>query len=77
MKLKLKSVVQKPSPKQPDAHPTSGWYPDRAPPYYSMAEKLEDFMQYIMQWELMVHKHFTTEIDDLMFFGHEWSSITC
>ena len=78
MKLKLKSIVQKVPPKQPDAHPTSGWQPDRAPPYHSMAEKLGDFMHYIMQSGLMVHEHFIAEIDDLMIFGHEQSpSIAC
>ena len=74
-KLKLKSVVQKQPPKQPDACPTSGWQPDRALPYHSMAEKLEDFMHYIMQSGLMVREHFNAEIDDLMIFGHEQSSI--
>ena len=76
-KLKLKLVVQKSPPKQPDSHPTSGWQPDRALPYHSMAEKPEDFMHYIMQSGLMVHEHFITEIDDLMIFGHECSSIAC
>ena len=71
MKLKLKSVVQKAPPKPPDACPTSGWQPDRAPPYHSMAEKPEDFLHYIMQSGLMVHEHFIAEIDDLMIFGHE------
>ena len=75
-KLKLKSIVQKVPPKQPDAHPTSDWQPDRALPYHSMAEKPEDFMHYIMQSGLMVHEHFIAEIDDLMIFGHERSSIT-
>ena len=74
--MKLKSVVQKPPPKQLDACPSSGWQPDRAPPYHSMAKKLEDFMHYIMQSGLMVRKHFNTEIDDLMIFGHEQLSIT-
>ena len=41
-----------------------------------MAEKLEDFMHYIMQSGLMVRDHFITEIDDLMIFGNERSSIT-
>ena len=41
-----------------------------------MAEKLEDFMNYIMQSGLMVRDHFIAEIDDLMIFGHERSSIT-
>ena len=40
-----------------------------------MAEKPEDFMHYIMQSGLMVHDHFITEIDDLMIFSHERSSI--
>ena len=75
-KLKLKSIVQKVPPKQPDNHPTSGLQPDRAPPYHSMAEKPEDFMHYIRQSGLMAHNHFIAEIDDLMIFGHEWSSIT-
>ena len=26
---------------------------------------------------MMVREHFDTEIDNLMYFGHEWSSITC
>ena len=75
MKLKLKSVVQKPLPKQPDACPTGSWQPDRAPPYHSMTKKPEDFMHYIMQSGLMVCEHFNAEIDDLMVFGHEWSNI--
>ena len=75
MKQKLKSVVHKPPHKQPDACPTGGWQPDRAPPYHSMAEKPEDFMHYIMQSGLMVRKHFNTEIDDLMVFSHEQLSI--
>ena len=75
MKLKLKSIVQKVPPKQLDAHPTSGWQPDRAAPYHSMAKKPEDFIHYIMQSGLMVCEHFIAEIDDLMIFGHEWSSI--
>ena len=75
-KLKLKSIVQKVPPKQPDTCPTSSWQPDRTLPYYSMAEKLEDFMHYIMQSRLMVHDHFIAEIDDLMIFGHEQSSLT-
>ena len=77
MKLKLKSVVHKPLPKQPDAHPTGGWQPDRAPPYHSMADRLEEFMQYIMQLGMMAHEYFSAEIDDLMFFGHEQLSIVC
>ena len=40
-----------------------------------MAEKPEDFMHYIMQSGLMVRDHFIAEIDDLMIFGHERSSI--
>ena len=68
--------MQKASPKQPDAHPTSSWQPDRAPPYHSMAKKPEDLMHYIMQSGLVVHKYFNAEIDDLMIFGHEWLSIT-
>ena len=40
-----------------------------------MAEKPEDFMNYIMQSGLMVCNHFIAEIDNLMIFGHEWSSI--
>ena len=71
MKLKLKSIVQKVPPKEPNACPTSSWQPDRAVPYHSMAEKPEDFMHYIMQSRLMVCDHFITEIDDLMIFGHE------
>ena len=74
-KLKLKSVVQKAPPKQLDVCATSGWQPDRAPPYHSMAKKPEDFMHYIMQSGLMVRKYFNEEIDDLIIFGHEWSSI--
>ena len=57
-KLKLKSIVHKVPPKEPEACTTSGWQPDRAPPYHSMAEKLEDFMNYIMQSGLMVCDHF-------------------
>ena len=76
-KLKLKSIVQKVPPKEPEACPTSGWQPDQAPPYHSMAEKPEDFMHYIMQSGLMIHDHFIVEIDDLMVFGHEHSSIAC
>ena len=41
-----------------------------------MAEKPEDFMNYIMQSGLMVRNHFIVEIDDLMIFSHEQSSIT-
>ena len=74
-KLKLKSIVQKVPPKQPDTQPTSGWQPDRALPYHSIAEKLEDFMQYIMQSGLMVRDHFIAEIDDLIIFGHERSRV--
>ena len=73
---KLKSIVHKVPPKEPEACTTSGWQPDRAPPYQLMAEKSEDFMNYIMQSGLMVHNHFIAEIDDLMIFGHERSSIT-
>ena len=76
-KLKLKSVVQKAPPKQLDACTTGGWQPDRAPPYHSMAKKPEDFMHYIMQSGLMVHEYFNAEIDNLMIFGHEQSSIAC
>ena len=76
-KLKLKSIVQKVPSKEMEACPTSGWQPDWALPYHSMAEKLEDFMHYIMQSGLMVHDHLITEIDDLMIFGHEQSSIAC
>ena len=74
---KLKSIVHKVPPKEPEAHATSGWYPDRALPYHSMAEKPEDFMHYIMQSGLMVRDHFLMEIDNLMIFGHEQSSIAC
>ena len=74
-KLTLKLIVQKVPPKEPDACPTSGWQLDRAPPYHSMVEKPEDFMHYIMQSGLMVCAHFITEIDNLMIFGHERSSI--
>ena len=73
--MKLKSIVCKVPPKEQEAHATSSWQPDRAPPYHSMAEKLEDFTNYIMQSGLMVHDHFMAEIDDLMIFGHERSSI--
>ena len=76
-KLKLKSVVHKPPPKQLDTHPTSSWQLDKAPSYHSMADKPEDFMQYIMQSGMMVHEHFNAEIDNLMYFVHEQSSITC
>ena len=75
-KLKLKSIVHKVPPKELEARATSSWQPDRALPYLSMAKKLEDFMHYIMQSGLMVHDHFIMEIDDLMIFGHERSSIT-
>ena len=75
-KLKLKSIVHKVPPKEPEACATSSWQPDRALPYHSMAKKPEDFIHYIMQSGLMVHNHFITEIDDLMIFGHEQSSIT-
>ena len=75
-KLKLKSIVHKVPPKEPEARVTSGWQPDRALPYHSMAEKPEDFMNYIMQSGLIVRDHFIVEIDDLMIFSHEWSSIT-
>ena len=75
-KLKLKLIVHKVPPKEQEAHATSGWQPDRAPPYHSMAEKPEDFMHYIMKSGLMVCDHFITEIDNLMIFGHEQSSIT-
>ena len=47
-KLKLKLIVHKVPPKEPEARATSSWQPDRAPPYHSMAEKPEDFMHYIM-----------------------------
>ena len=76
-KLKLKSIVHKVPPKEMEARATSGWQPDRALPYHSMAKKLEDFMHYIMQSGLMVCNHFIVEIDDLMIFGHKPSSITC
>ena len=56
-KLKLKSIVHKVPSKEPEACATSGWQPDRASPYHSMAEKLEDFIHYIMQSGLMVHDH--------------------
>ena len=69
--LKLKSIVHKVPPKEPEAHATSSWQPDRAPPYHSMAEKPEDFMHYIMQLGLMVGNHFIAEINDLMIFGHK------
>ena len=75
MKLKLKSIVHKVPPKEPEARTTNGWQPDRAPPYHSIAKKPEDFMHYIMQSGLMVCNHFIMEIDDLMIFGHERSSI--
>ena len=65
-KLKLKSIVHKVPPKGPEAHATSGWQPDRALPYHSMAKKPKNFMHYIMQSGLMVHDHFIMEIDDLM-----------
>ena len=70
-KLKLKSIVHKVPPKEPETSAASSWQPDRAPPYHSMAEKPEDFMNYIMQSGLMVRDHFIVEIDDLMIFGHE------
>ena len=73
--MKLKSIVCKVPPKEPEAHATSGWQPDRAPPYHSMAEKPEDFMNFIMQSRLMVCDHFIAEIDDLMIFSHKHSSI--
>ena len=76
-KLKLKSIVYKVPPKELETQATSGWQPDRAPPYHSMAEKLEDFMHYIMQLGLMVHDHFIAETDNLMIFSHEQSIITC
>ena len=69
--MKLKSIVRKVPPKEQEACATSGWQPNRASPYHSMAEKLEDFMNYIMQSGLMVCDHFMVEIDDLMIFGHE------
>ena len=53
-KLKLKLIVHKVPPKELEACTTSGWQPDRALPYHSMAEKPEDFMNYIMQSGLMV-----------------------
>ena len=74
-KLKLKLIVHKVPPKEPEASATSSWQPDRAPPYHSMSEKPEDFMHYINQSGLMVRDHFITEIDDLMIFCHEQSSI--
>ena len=73
--MKLKSIVCKIPPKELEVRATSGWQPDRALPYHSMAEKPEDFMNYIMQSGLMVRDHFIMEIDDLMIFGHERSSI--
>ena len=75
-KLKLKSIVHKVPPEEPEAHTTSGWQPDGALPYHSMAEKPEDFMNYIMQSGLMVCDHFIAEIDNLMIFSHEQLSIT-
>ena len=72
---KLKLIVRKVPPKELEACATSGWQPNRALPYHSMAEKPEDFMNYIMQSGLMVHDHFIVEIDDLMIFSHERSSI--
>ena len=74
-KLKLKLIVHKVSPKEPEACATSSWQPDRALPYHSMAEKPEDFMNYIKQSGLMVRDHFIAEIDDLMIFGHKRLSI--
>ena len=68
---KLKSIVHRVPPKELEAHTTSSWQPDRAPPYHSMAKKPEDFMHYIMQSGLMVRDHFLTEIDNLMIFGHK------
>ena len=47
--MKLKSIVHKVPPKEPEARATSDWQPNRAPPYHSMAKKPEDFMNYIMQ----------------------------
>ena len=73
--MKLESIARKVPPKELEARITSGWQPDRAPPYHSTAEKPEDFMNYIMQSGLMVHDHFIAEIDSLMIFGHERSSI--
>ena len=73
--MKLKSIVCKVPPKELEVHATSSWQPDGALPYHSMAEKPEDFMNYIMQSELMVRDHFIAEIDDLMIFSHERSSI--
>ena len=73
---KLKSIVCKVPPKELEARTTSGWQPDRAPPYHSIARKLEDLMNYIMQSGLMVPNHSIEEIDNLMIFGHERSSIT-
>ena len=35
-KLKMKLIVHKVPPKEPEAHATSGWQPDRAPPYHSV-----------------------------------------
>ena len=73
--LKLKLIVHKVPPIEPEAHATSSWQPDRALPYHSMAEKPEHFMHYIMQLGLMVGDHFIAEINDLMIFGHKQSSI--
>ena len=73
---KLKSIVYKPLPKQQDTCLMSSWQPDRAPPYHSMIDKLEDFMQYIMQSGALVCEYYNAEIDDLMVFCHEQSSIT-
>ena len=74
--MKLKLIVHKVPPKELEARATSGWQPNGAPPYHSMVEKPEDFMNYIMQSGRMVCNHFIAEIDDLMIFGHERLSIT-
>ena len=72
---KLKSIVCKVPSKESEVCTTSSWQPNMAPPYHSMAEKPEDFMNYIMQSGLMVRDHFIAEIDDLMIFDHKPLSI--
>ena len=41
-----------------------------------MFDKPDDFMQYMMQSGTLVCEHYEVQIDDLLLFGHERSSIS-
>ena len=74
-KLKLKWVVQKAPPKEPEACPSSGWQPDRAPP---ITQWPRSWKIYDLHYAVWTHgpRPLHREIDDLMIFGHERLSIT-